>query len=157
MADNLKGVEALYTVLNVIQDEFNLNPFCNTVTIGNLTEIDLAKMTIFPMAHITVESVTHNDNSLTFDLTLFNLDIVSISKDLPTSSYGNDNLIYVLTNQLYVINRAVQRIKNNTIYNDGFELNGTPVSDVINKQLENMLAGYQTTISVTVANDINKC
>ena len=163
--DKLKGVEALYRVINVIRDEFLSNAFCNTVTIGTLTEIDLAKMTIFPMAHITVESVTHNENSLAFQMTVFNLDIVNVSKELPSnniqqpksSGYGNDNLIYVLTNQLYVINRAVARMKSSTIYLTGWELEGNPISDVVNKEMENMIAGYQTTFTLTVPNDINKC
>lgn len=165
MADNLRGVEALYRVVNVIRDEFLTNPFCNTVTIGSLTEIDLAKMTIFPMAHITFEAVSHYDNSLSFRFTVFNLDIVSISKELPsdaitqplTNGYGNDNLLYVLTNQMYVINRLIARLKDTSISEYGYELNGNPQSDVINKEMENMLAGYQTTFDVVVPNDINKC
>jgi hypothetical protein len=165
MADNLRGVEALYRVVNVMRDEFLSNPFCNTCTIGTLTEIDLAKQTMFPLAHITIENVTHYDNSLSFQMTIFNLDIVSISKDLPVVEtpnnnilgYGNDNLMFVLTNQLYVINRAVARMMSSTIYLNGWQLEGNPMSEVINKEMENMLAGYQTTLTLTVPNDIDKC
>lgn len=165
MADKLRGVEALYRVVNVIRDEFLSNAFCNNVTIGTLTEIDLQKMTIFPMAHITVENVTHNDNSLSFQMTVFNLDVVNISKELPSNNidqvkiagYGNDNLMFVLTNQLYVINRAVQRMKSSTIYLNGWQLEGNPMSEVVNKEMENMIAGYQTTFTLTVPNDIDKC
>ena len=48
MADNLRGVEAVYRVVQALNDELISNPFCNTVTLGEQTEIDLAKMTIFP-------------------------------------------------------------------------------------------------------------
>ena len=158
MADNLRGAEALYRVLEILKSELNSSPFCNTVTVGTLTEIDLAKMTIFPMAHLTLENVTHNDNSLTFQITMFNLDVVNISKE-PSADlvYGNDNLIYIYTNQLFLINRMLSRIKSNFVNYDGWELEGNPQSEFIDKKFENMLAGYQTTISLTVPNDISKC
>ena len=101
MADNLRGVEAVYRVVQALNDELISNPFCNTVTLGEQTEIDLAKMTIFPMANITMNSVTHNDNSLTFDLTIVNVDIVEVSKEPKENNiYNNDNMLYIWTNQL---------------------------------------------------------
>jgi hypothetical protein len=158
MADNLRGVEAIYRVIEAMRAELESNPFCNKVTLGWLTELDLAKMTMFPLANITMDSVRHSENSLTFQLTIVNVDIVDISKDEPANEvYGNDNLIYIWTNQLYVINRLVARLRESTISYDTMELDGDPQSEFINKEFENMLAGFTTTINITVANDINKC
>jgi hypothetical protein len=158
MADNLRGVEAIYKVIEAMRAELESNPFCNKVTLGELTELDLAKMTMFPLANITMDNVTHSENSLTFQLTIVNVDIVDISKDEPANEvYGNDNLIYIWTNQLYVINRLVARLRESTISYDTMELDGDPQSEFINKEFENMLAGFTTTINITVANDINKC
>jgi len=158
MADNLRGVEAIYRVVQSLNDELLSNPFCNTVTLGELTEIDLAKMTIFPMANITMNNVTHNDNSLSFDITIVNVDVVEISKEpIENNLFGNDNLLYVWTNQLYVINRLLSRLKQSLIYDDSWELDGTPNSEFINKEFENMLAGFTTTFSLTVPNDISTC
>jgi len=158
MADNLRGVEAIYRVVQSLNDELLSNKFCNTVTLGELTEIDLAKMTIFPMANITMNNVTHNDNSLSFDITIVNVDVVEISKEQKENNlFGNDNLLYVWTNQLYVINRLLSRLKQSLIYDDSWELDGTPNSEFINKEFENMLAGFTTTFSLTVPNDISTC
>jgi len=156
MLDNLRGAEALYRVLDTLKSELNSSPFCNTVTIGELTEIELSKMTIFPMAHVLLEDVTHNENSLTFNITLFNLDVVNVSKDTPTE-YGNDNLIYILVNQLFVINKLISRLKNNFTEYSGWEIEGSPRSEFVNKEFENMIAGYQTSMQITVPNDIDKC
>lgn len=158
MADNLRGVEAIYRVIDTIKDELSTNPFCNKVTLGELTEIDLAKMTMFPLANITLDNVTHKENSLSFQITVTNVDIVDISKDVPTDDiYGNDNLVYIWTNQLYVINRLVARLRESSINDYIWELDNDPQSDFINKEMENMLAGFQTTINLTIPNDINKC
>ncbi len=158
MADNLRGVEAIYRVIEAMKAELESNPFCNKVTLGELTELDLAKMTMFPLANITMDNVTHSENSLTFQITIVNVDIVDISKDaIQDNIYGNDNLIYIWTNQLYVINRLVARLRQSTIAIDTMELEGDPQSEFINKEFENMLAGFTTTINLTVPNDINKC
>lgn len=158
MADNLRGVEAIYRVIETIKTELDANVFCNKVTLGEMTEIDLAKQTLFPLANITMDTVTHSENSLTFQITIVNVDIVEISKDLPTNSiYGNDNLIYIWTNQLYVINRLISRLRESSINDYIWQLERDIQSEFINKEMENMLAGYSTTFSVTVPNDISKC
>lgn len=155
--ENKKGVQSLYDLIDTMNYELQSNPFVNKVTIGTLTEIDLAKQTIFPLSHITMNSVQHNENTLSFDLTIFNLDIVNISKEGEVGVYGNDNLFYILTNQLYVINRLISRLRQSTLHKDGWELEGNPTSEVVDKETENMLAGYETNITVTIPNDINKC
>jgi hypothetical protein len=155
--DDKKGVEALYNIIDSLNEELNSNPFVNKVTVGRLTEIDLAKNTIFPLSHIMLNSIRHNENTLSFNLTLYNLDIVNISKEAEIGVYGNDNTMYILSNQLYVINRLLSRLKQSTIYKDGWELEGTPDSEVIDKEMENMLTGYQTDFTINVPNDIAKC
>jgi hypothetical protein len=157
-----RGVEALYTLVDSIRTELENNPFINSVTLGTLTEIDLRKMTIFPMAHIILNQVTHNDYNLAFDITIVNLDIVNISKEEAIQIgddgyYGNDNVMYIWTNQLYVINKLVAKLKQGR-YNDiVIQLDGNPVSEAIKYEYENMLAGYQTTLTIALPNDINKC
>lgn len=155
--DDKKGVEALYNIIDSLNEELLSNPFVNKVTVGRLTEIDLAKNTIFPLSHIMLNSIRHNENTLSFNISIYNLDIVNISKEAEIGVYGNDNTMYILSNQLYVINRLLSRLKQSTIYKDGWELDGTPDSDVIDKEMENMLTGYQTDITINVPNDISKC
>lgn len=158
MADNLRGVEAIYRVIDTIKTELDSNPFCNKVTLGELTEVDLAKQTMFPLANIVMDNVTHSENSLTFQITVVNVDIVDISKDvIQDNIYGNDNLIYIWTNQLYVINRLIARLREGNINEYVWQLEGDVQSEFINKEMEGMLAGYSTTFSVTVPNDISKC
>jgi len=156
MADK-RGILALYDLIDTLKTELESNPFCNNVTIGELTEVDLRKQTIFPMAHITLNDVTHADNSLTFSITIVNVDIVNISKDVTQEYYGNDNLFYILTNQLFVINKLVSRLKDSNVSAYNWQLEGNPLSTVINKEMENMIAGYETNLNISIPNTINKC
>ena len=65
--------------------------------------------------------------------------------------------MYIWVNQLFVINKLVERIKANFTDYDGWEIENNPTSDFIDKEVENILAGYKTSISLTVPNDISKC
>jgi len=112
---------------------------------------------MFPLANITLNNVTNSENTLVFQITIVNIDIVEISKELPNDIFGNDNLVYIWTNQLYVINRLISRLRQSTIHSDGWELIGTPQSDFIDKEMENMLAGFETTITIAIPNGINVC
>ena len=152
------GIQSLYNLMEAMVVELKSNPFCKEVTTGTLTEVDLEKMSVFPFAHIILNNVTHNENVLSFNLDIFNLDKVDISKDLPTDKiYGNDNLMYIWTSQLYVINRLVGRLKQTTFHEDGWELDNIPTSQFINKEMENMLAGFQTQLTISIPNNINVC
>jgi len=155
--EDKRGVQALYDLIDTLKTELESNPFCNNVTIGELTEVDLRKQTIFPMAHITLNDVTHADNSLTFSITIVNVDIVNVSKDITQEYYGNDNLFYILSNQLFVINKLVSRLKDSNVSAYNWQLEGNPLSTVINKEMENMIAGYETNLNISIPNTINKC
>jgi len=157
MGNNLSGVESIYQLIKSMESELISNPFCNKVTLGTMTEIDLPKQTIFPLADITLNSVTNSENTLIFQITITNLDIVEISKEVPQDIFGNDNLVYIWTNQLYVINRLIGRLRQSTIHSNGWELIGTPQSDFVDKEMENMLAGFETTLSIAIPNGINVC
>lgn len=158
MEDNLRGVQSVYRLIEALNNELINNEFCNSVTFGELTELDLQKLTLFPLANITLNSVSHESNNLIFDVTIVNVDVVDISKDpIENLIYGNDNLIYIFTNQLFVINKLIGKLQNRTLYDDSWELIGQPNSEFINKKFENMLAGFQTTLQIALPNDINKC
>ena len=50
------GVRGFYLITQTIKDQLLLDENVNTVTTGDLTEIDLSKQTIFPLSHIIINS-----------------------------------------------------------------------------------------------------
>lgn len=157
MADDYFGVQSLYRLIDSLKTELLSNDFCNEVTVGEMTELDLQKQTKFPLANITINSVTHNEFSLSFDVTIVNVDIVEVSKDEPENLiYNNDNLLYIWSNQMYVINRLLMKMKSFAL-TENIELVGTPVSEFINKEFENMLGGVSTNLMLEVGNGISVC
>jgi hypothetical protein len=158
MITNTYGLQNFYKVSDMMREAFSDSDYVNTVTYGSIFNIDLSKQTIFPLAHIQVNSATHSENVITYNISIMNLDIVDISKDeVIDIYYGNDNLHYVYNTQLAVINKFIQLVKRGSISRDGFQLNGDPSSEAVEDNYENLLAGWVTTINIDVANNISVC
>jgi hypothetical protein len=95
-----------------IKDQLLNDVNTNTVTTGDITEIDLSKQTIFPLAHIIVNNVTTQEQVLLFNITVMAMDIVNQSKEETTDLFrGNNNEQDVLNTQLAVLNRLVMVLR----------------------------------------------
>ena len=50
-------MNTFYNLIDTIKANIETSDFNNQVTFGDITEIDLGKLTNFPLAHIMVESL----------------------------------------------------------------------------------------------------
>ena len=72
------------TYYNLIDNIYNYligNNNINTVTFGDILEVDLSKQTIFPLAHVNVNDVTFDEFKMTFAMNVIVMDIVDEDKD----------------------------------------------------------------------------
>ena len=69
-----------YDIIKILDDQLSLDDFVNTVTRGDIYDIDLNKQTIFPLSHIMVNSVAKENNILRVNITIMCMDIVDINK-----------------------------------------------------------------------------
>lgn len=138
----------------------------NTVTFGDIREIDLNKQTIFPLSHVTVNNVQLGSGTMTFNITVLAMDVVHVNKleyrdppnaDVDNTFYGIDNEQDVLNEQLAVVNLLNQSLSRSTLRNDQFELTGQGSCEPFTDRFENKLAGWAYTFSAFVKNDINIC
>ena len=153
-----KGVRGFYLITQTIKDQLLLDENVNTVTTGDLTEIDLSKQTIFPLSHIIVNSATLNEQVISFSITVLSMDIVDLNKDAVTDIFvGNNNEQDVLNSQLAVQNRLFGLLRQGTLFNNNFQLVGSPSCEPFYDRFENELAGWSTTFDITIPNDIYLC
>jgi len=86
------------------------------------------------------------------------MDIVDISKDETIDLFlGNDNEQDVLNTQLAVINRVLEMLRRGDMYNDYFELTGSPTCEPFVDRFENKIAGWTVTFDVQIANTMTIC
>lgn len=151
-------MNGFYRVLDTIKDTLQADTNCNTVTYGDITQIDLSKQTIFPLSHIIVNSVTSGENIMTFNLSILAMDIVDVSKDEVTDIFvGNDNEQDVLNTQLTVLNKVIQKLRIGSLYSDKYQVQGDVNLEPFRDRFENQIAGWTATMDIIIENDVNVC
>ena len=95
-------MRAVYEVLDKIKDKLRQSPNIQTVSFGDIMEVDLNKTTIYPLAHIGMGDVSFQEHTLRINLNLLLLDIVDDNRDPSTEDefYGNTNLQDILNTLL---------------------------------------------------------
>jgi len=153
-----QGVRGFYQITQTIKDQLLSDENVNTVTTGDITEIDLSKQTIFPLAHIIINSVTIQEQVLQFNITVMSMDIVDQSKEATTDLFrGNNNEQDILNTQLKVVNKLIGVLRQGTLYTTQYQLVSEGSVEFFYDRFENELAGVACTFDVYVANDIDLC
>jgi len=153
-----QGVRGFYQITNTIKNQLLNDDNINTVTTGDITDIDLNKQTIFPLAHLVINNVTIEEQVLRFSMSVLTMDVVDKSKDEVTDVFrDNDNEQDVLNTQLAVINKVIQTLRIGTLYQNKYQLDGDPSCEPFYDRFENQVAGWACTFDVLIENDINVC
>ena len=147
-----------YNITTAIKNQLLQDVFCNSVTIGDIFEVDLSKQTIFPLSHIIVNNAALENNIWRFNMTVIAMDIVDKTKDLTTDKFrGNDNEHDVLNTQLAVLNRLFEILRRGSLYEEHYQLDGNPTLEPFTERFENYLAGWAGTFDVLIPNDMTAC
>lgn len=154
----MNALRNVYDILTKLRDELLSHPLCNTVTTGDIFEVDLGKQTIFPLSHITINNATMQDHTIVFSISVMCMDIVDISKTETTDIfYGNNNELDILNSQLAVCNHLGETLRRGQLMRDNFELQGDVTCEPFYEKSENMLAGWVASFSVVTKNTTYIC
>jgi hypothetical protein len=153
-----QGVRGFYQLTETIKEELLKDININTVTTGDITDVNLNKQDMFPLGHIIINNVIDNENVLNFNISILACDIVDQSKELTVDRFvGNNNVQDILNTQLAVLNRLIQRLRKGTLYTEMYQLNGSPSLTPFYDRFENQLAGWTATMDIQIYNDIYIC
>jgi len=153
-----QGVRGFYQLTETIKEQLLQDQNINTVTTGNLSDVNLNKQDIFPMGHIIVNSVVDEEQVLRFNISVLAMDIVDFSKSLTIDRFkGNNNEQDILNTQLAVVNRLIQRLRKGQLFTEMYQLDGNPTCLPFFDRFENNLAGWTVTMDVLIYNDIYIC
>ncbi len=153
-----QGIRGFYQLTETIKEQLLEDKNINTVTTGDITDVNLNKQDIFPMGHIIVNSVVDQEQVLRFNITVLAMDIVDQSKELTIDRFkGNANEQDILNTQLSVLNKLIQRLRMGDLYRDMYQLQSDPTLEPFYDRFENQLAGWSANMEVLIYNDINIC
>jgi hypothetical protein len=147
-----------FNIIDKLKTHFDSDVLVNTVTQGNLFDIDLSKQTIFPLVHIIVNTATLESNVVRYNISILAMDIVDITKDQEENKFdGNDNELYVLNTQLQVLTRCYELLLRGDLWTDKFQMDGNPTCEPFFDRFENKLAGWTMTMDVLIPNGMTIC
>lgn len=153
-----QGVRGFYQLTETIKEQLLADVNVNTVTTGDITDVNLSKQDIFPLSHIIVNNVTVNEQTLDFNISILSCDIVNQSKLETTDIFtDNNDMQNILNNQLAVLNRLTQRLRMGQLHTDMYQLNGSPSLSPFYDRFDNQLAGWTATMDIQIYNDIYIC
>ena len=153
-----QGIRGFYQLTETIKTNLLADINVNTVTTGDITDINLGKQDMFPLSHIIVNNVVVNEQTLDFNISILACDIVNQSK-LETEDIftGNNDVQNILNTQLAVLNKLSQRLRMGQLHTDMYQLNGSPSLSPFYDRFENQLAGWTATMDIQIYNDIYIC
>ncbi len=161
-----QGIRGFYQVTETIKDQLLSDRNISTVTTGDISDINLRKQDIFPLAHILINNVTIQEQVLRFNITVLTMDIVNRSKAQVTDLFtGDNNDQDILNTQLAVINKLIQVLKRGGLYygssgvaqNNAYQLDGDPSCEPFYDRFDNELAGWSCNMDILIYNDITIC
>ena len=154
----MSGARGFYLLTETIKTNLLADENVNTVTTGDITKIDLSKQTIYLLSHIIINNVSQEDQILRFNISVFCMDIVDVSKEETTDIFrGNNNEHDVLNTQLAVANKLIETLRSGDLYTTKYQLDGAVSCEPFYDRFENEVAGWVATMDILIPNDINSC
>lgn len=153
------GAQSYLKTIEILRDALLEFENITTVTNGDITEVDLAKQTLFPLAHIIIDTANFDSQIITYDVSVLLMDIVhDDTTEGEPLIYQNDNELYVLNTMLNVGNRLTDRLFNGDLYDGNtFVERGSVSAEPFKDRFENLLAGWAFSFQLTVRNNIDRC
>ena len=151
-------MNSFYNIIDKIKEVVSAEPFNNEITFGDIADIDLKKQSLFPLAHIMVNNMNIEEQHVTFNITLFLMDLVDISNEPDTTLFlGNDNRQDILNTQAALATRVIRVLQKSDLYKDQFQLIGTASCEPFTERFDNMLAGWAITFDVGAKDEMTYC
>lgn len=150
-------MKTFYNIIDKMYGYLNGTQHINTVTTGDVMDIDLNKHTIFPLAHIDVREVTFSEYIMSISINVKVLDIVDENKEdarsLSKPHLSEDNRHDILNTMLTVINGLQSSLRRGGLYDDNYVLEDDATATVIEDQFEHKLTGWNMDLQITVPNN----
>lgn len=147
-----------YSFVNKFKTYFKEDLGYKTVTTGDIFSVDLEKQTMFPLAHIMVNSATTTDSTIDYNVSVLFMDLIDECKLEVTDLFeGNDNTLDVINSQFVLASKFGAELSRGKLYNDLFQLFGTPSFEFFVDRFENKLGGTTMTFDVVTSNNSSIC
>ena len=165
------------TYNNVINTLLRLGEYheqISTTSVGDIFDINLEKMELFPLMHVNPVSVTTGESELIYNFQIFICDLVSEKSDWQTKQHSElTKLVDTKTNEQEVFNQTLeiatdfigmlrhssrQSLAGVNNINEPLYFTQEQFSlEPFQERFDNLLCGYVFQIGIKVMNDFDTC
>tara|TARA_R110000824_G_scaffold135938_1_gene299416 strand:- start:114 stop:662 length:549 start_codon:yes stop_codon:yes gene_type:complete len=165
------------TYNNVINTLLRLGEYheqISTTSVGDIFDINLEKMELFPLMHVNPVSVTTGDAELIYNFQIFICDLVSEKSEWQTEQHSElTKLVDTKTNEQEVFNQTLEIATDfigmlrhssrqslagvNNINEPLYFTEGQFTLEPFQERFDNLLCGYVFQIGIKVMNDFDTC
>lgn len=153
--------KGFYQLTDGLKDYLRNREDINTVTLGDLAEVDLNKQTIFPLAHLVFEQSTINTNTIDYDLSIYFISVVEMTKGEIRQQidpfYGTTDIQDVWARMEIAAIETYAQLNKGDLAKAGFRTVDPPTLTPFKDKWENVLAGWQLTIRITLNHGVTTC
>tara|TARA_A200000113_G_C8872899_1_gene357391 strand:- start:8162 stop:8653 length:492 start_codon:yes stop_codon:yes gene_type:complete len=146
-----------YDILDTLKTYLQGNSNINTVTSGDIFEVDLAKQSIFPLAHIIVNNCTFQEHVVVFNVQVICMDVVhDANEDVKNQNdyfHGINNKQDIQNTMFFVVNGLQSAMRRGELFTNLFQIDSDFTADMFEDRFENLLAGWSLTFDVIVPNN----
>ena len=151
-------MNSYFKIIDDVKTALIAEPFINKVSTGDIYDVDLKKITIFPLAHIIVDTIDIDTNVITMTVNILLMDIVDFSKEDSTDQIrGNNNELDVINNMMNVAARLQALLKRSSTYRETYELTSSFNCSPFEERFENNLAGLALDFTIQMENSMTSC
>jgi hypothetical protein len=139
-----------FKIIDTLRAQLQATNLISTITDGQISDIDLAKQTIFPLAHIIINSASIEGKMQRFNITVLAMDILDSKEkyDLEPS---------IMNAMLQALNRVHDIMKRGDLNPDYIMMDGDATLEPFTDRFENKLAGWAMTFDVIMPSDMTVC
>ena len=148
-------MKSLFALTDAIKNELDSNVLLNSVTYGDVDEIELLKSNRYPLAHVGISTGTISDATSEINLSVIFIQQVDDVKEQEDSF--NDSELYAQNNMLSAATRLVQVLKRGDLYQQGFQLNEDATLEFFGDRFTDRVAGVTVDMTVTIKNQASIC
>jgi len=139
-----------YKLLDTLKAQLNATNLISTVTDGQISDVDLAKQTLFPLAHIIVNSATIEGKLQRFNVTILAMDILDGKEKYDVEPS-------IMNAMLQALNRVYEVMTRGDLNPDYIMIDGAPTLEPFTDRFENKLAGWAMTFDVIMMSEMTVC
>ena len=151
-------MNSYFKIIDDVKTALIAEPFINNVSTGDIYDVDLKKITIFPLAHIIVDTIDIDTNVITMTVNILLMDIVDFNKEDSTDEIrGNNNELDVINNMMNVAARLQALLKRSSTYRETYELTSSFNCSPFDERFENNLAGLALDFTIRMENSMTSC